>query len=215
MKHTHQAATAGNGGDFDPHEAAAILDQATQRARRQFEPYPPWLLAIRAVLALIAYGAIWLSVRGQHPYRHPTAALIPVGVGVGVLVVVTTVVVGKHASSGISGRSRFRPAEIGVAALVWIGVFVAMAAMAGAGVSDRIVYGLYPASAPLIVAGLAWAAIKAARGDWRACVEGLAAAAVGAVALSAGSAGAWAVAGVGTCLLLLVRAGEILWRQQA
>ena len=33
-----------------------------------------------------------------------------------------------------------------------------MGALAGAGVSDAIVYGLYPAAVPLIAAGVAWAA---------------------------------------------------------
>ena len=78
MNHTPDTATAGNGGTFDPQQAAALLDQTTHQARRKFEPSPPWLLATRAVLVLAALGAIWLSVRGQHPYRGPTAADIPV-----------------------------------------------------------------------------------------------------------------------------------------
>jgi hypothetical protein len=215
MNHTHETTSADNAGDFDPSQAAVLLNQTTLRARRQFEPSPPWLLAIRAVLALVAYGALWLSVRGQHPYMHPTAALIPVGVAVGIVNVGATVAVAKRASAGISGRLRLRPAEIALMALVWIGVFAAMVPLADAGVSNRIVYGLYPATAPLIVAGLGWAGIMAARADWRACVSGLAAAAVGAVALSAGPAGAWAVVGVGTCVLLLAHAAEIAWRQHA
>src|SRR5436853_3965201 len=75
---TNETATAGGGGGFDPQEAAALLEQTTQQARRQFEPYPPWLLVIRAVMVLAACGAVWLSVRGQHPYKGPTAAAIPV-----------------------------------------------------------------------------------------------------------------------------------------
>ena len=75
MNHTPDSATAGNGGNFDPRQAAALLDQTTQQARRQFEPYPPWMLVIRAVMVLAACGAIWLSVRGQHPYKGPTAAV--------------------------------------------------------------------------------------------------------------------------------------------
>ena len=64
------ATTAGNGGTFDPRQAAALLDQTTQQARRQLTPSPPWLLATRAVAVLAALGAIWLSVRGQHPYQE-------------------------------------------------------------------------------------------------------------------------------------------------
>jgi hypothetical protein len=181
---TSRAGTAGEGGGLDPREAATLLEQTRLRARRQFEPNPPWLLAIRAVLALGVYGALWLSVRGQHPYAHPTAAVIPVGVAVGIVNVVATVAVAKRATAGISGRSRMRPAEIALMAVIWIGVFVAMGALAGAGVSNAIVYGIYPATVPLMVVGLAWAGIMAARADWRACGSGLAAAVVGAVACS-------------------------------
>jgi hypothetical protein len=72
------ATSAGNGGNFDPQQAAALLDQTTQQARRKFAPSPPWLLATRAVAVLAVCGAVWLSVRGQHPYQGPTAAVIPV-----------------------------------------------------------------------------------------------------------------------------------------
>ena len=44
----------------------------------------------------------------------------------------------------MSGKSRLRPAEIAVLAVTWVGVFVAMVAMAVAGVSDAVVYGLVP-----------------------------------------------------------------------
>jgi len=36
MNHTSDAPTAENGGDFDLQQAAALLDQTTQRARRTF-----------------------------------------------------------------------------------------------------------------------------------------------------------------------------------
>ncbi len=57
----------------------------------------------------------------------------------------------------------------------------------------------------MIVPGLAWAGIMAAHADWRECGTGLAVAVVGAAAAAAGPAGAWAVAGVGLCAVLLVR----------
>ena len=52
MNHTPDAA-AGDGGAFDPRQAA------------------------RAVLVLAALGAVWLSVRGQHPYRAPRPRTSP------------------------------------------------------------------------------------------------------------------------------------------
>lgn len=207
--------TANNDGNFDPQQAAALLDRTTQQARRQFEPSPPWFLALRAVLALVAYGAIWLSVRGQHPYTHPTALALP---GVFAVVVVNlgaSVAVARRATAGVSGRTRLRPAEIAVTAAVWAGVFVVLGALAGARVSDSITYGLYPAGVPLIAAGLAWAAIMAARGNWRPCCTALAIAVVGVVALFAGPAGAWGVVGLGICVVLLGSAAVIAWRQRA
>jgi hypothetical protein len=206
--------TAGNGGNFDPRQAAALLNQATQQARRQLEPAQPWLLVIRAVVVLAVFGAVWLNVRGQHPYQHPTAAIIPVVIAFGLLNLVATVTVARRATAGVSGRTRLRPAEIAVLAAIWIGVYAAMPAMAGAGVSNAVVWGLYPVTVPLIAAGLAWAGIAAVRADWINCGVGLAIAVTGAVALSAGPAGAWAVAGVGLCLTLLGHAAVIVGRQR-
>lgn len=91
--------TAGSGGNFDPEQAAALLDQTTQRARRQLEPSPPWLLTIRAFIALVIYGAVWLSVRSQHPYDHPTAVVIPVLIVLVVVNFVATVTVARRAMS--------------------------------------------------------------------------------------------------------------------
>jgi hypothetical protein len=215
MNHTPDTTTsAGNGGNFDPQQAAALLDQTTQQTRRQIEPYPPWLLAARGVGVLLAFGAAWLSVRGQHPYQHPTAAAIPVVIAFGVLNLVATVAVARRATTGVSGKSRLRPAEIAVATVIWVGVFAVMGVLIGAGVSDRVVYGLYPVSAPLIVAGLAWAGIMAARADWRKFGTALAVAVTGAVALLAGPAGVWLVAGVGLCVTLLGSAAAVAWRQR-
>jgi hypothetical protein len=206
--------SAGNGGTFDPQQAAALLDQTTQQARRQIEPYPPWLLAVRGIGVLAAFGAVWLSVRGQHPYRHPTAAAIPVVVAFGVLNLVVTVAVARRATIGVSGKSRLRPAEIAVVAAIWAGAFAVMGVLAGAGVSDRVVYGLYPVTVPLIAGGLAWAAIMAARADWRKFATALAVAVTGVLGLFAGPAGVWLVAGAGLCITLLGSAAAVAWRQR-
>jgi hypothetical protein len=206
--------SADNGGNFDPQQAAALLDSTTQQTRRRTEPSPPWLLAIRAVIALIVYGAIWLSVRGQHPYHHPTAAVLPV---VAVLVIVNfvvTVTMAKRATTGLSGRSRFRPIEIAAMLVVWIAVFVILGVLPGAGVSDGVAYGTYPATVPLIVAGLSWAGIMAARSRWRMCGSGIAVAVIGALAVFAGPAGSWAVSGVGLFVVLLGSAVVITWQQR-
>jgi len=154
MNHTPDAA-AGDGGAFDPRQAAALLDQTTQQARRKLEPSPPWLLVTRAVLVLAALGAIWLSVRGQHPYRGPTAADIPVLAGFIVLNFAATVAVRRRATAGVTGRSRFSEGEILVLVAA---VFVAVVAMAGLGASG-VRFAWYPTSVMVILgtaAAIAW-----------------------------------------------------------
>lgn len=210
MNTARDAGTAGNGDSFDPQQAAALLDQTTEQARRQLQPTPPWLLVTRAVMVLAACGAVWLSVRGQHPYRGPTTADIPILIAFILINLTATVAVAKRATAGVTGRSPLRPAEITVAALAWVAAAVVMAALAAAGVS----YSLYPTTV-LVVPGLAWAATMAVRADWRRCTVGIAVAAVGVVGLFAGPAGAWAVAGVGLCAVLLGYAAAIAWRQRA
>jgi hypothetical protein len=201
-------------GALGPRQAATLLDETTQQARRRFEAYPPWLVTIRAVVVLLACGLIWLSVRGQHPYRGPTAAVgFPV-VFVFVAVFVATALVARRAGTGVSGKSQLRGAEIAVLAVIWVGVYVAMGIMAGDGVSRGIIYGTYPTTAPLILSGLAWAVMMATRSDWRSCGIGLAAAVVGAVGAFAGPIGVWAVIGIGGCVLLLGSAATRLRQQR-
>jgi hypothetical protein len=212
---TGHAAAAGAGGEFTPQAAALLLEQARWQARRRFEPYPPLFSAFRAVIALATYGTIWLSVRDQHPYRGPDVAACLVVLALAAVNLGAAVMVARRATAGIRGRTRMRPAEGTAMAAAWIGVFVVMGALPAAGASRGVVYGLYPASAPLIVAGLAWAGIMVARANRPSTGTALAVAAIGALAAFAGPAGAWAVAGSGLCVVLLVTAATTAWRHRA
>jgi hypothetical protein len=214
MNHTPDTTAAGNGGNFDPQQAAALLDQTERQARRQLQPFPPWLLVFRAVLVLAAFGAIWLSVRGQHPYKGPTAAAFVIVVLFVLIHSAVTFTVAKRATTGVTGRSRLRPAEITILAAAWIVPFVVMAVLADAGTSPAIVWGLYPITLPLISAGLAWAGITAGRAQWRRCGTGLAVAVVGAAGLAAGAPAVWLVVGVGLCAVLLAGAAITAWQQR-
>jgi hypothetical protein len=208
MNHTSDTTAAGNGGTFDPREAAALLDQTRRQARRQFQPDQPWLLAIRAVLVLAALGTVWLSVRGQHPYQGPGGSALLIVAAFVIINYTATVAVRRRATAGVSGKSRFTPAEIAILAAGWIapgGVMVAL------GVTWDSQSG-YLLTVPLIVAGLAFAALMALRADWLSCGTGLAVAVTGAAGAAVGQAGAWAVTGVGLCLTLLGSAAVITWR---
>jgi hypothetical protein len=210
VNHTSDSAAAGDGGTLGPEQAAALLDQTTQQARRKFQPSPPWLLVTRAVMVLAALGAIWLSVRGQHPYRGPTAADIPVLLVFIIVNFAATVAVRRHAIAGISGRSRFSPGEITVLVLAFAATVAAMAGLGAAGVD----FATYPTSV-LVIPGLAWAVLMAARASWRGLATGLAIVVIGIVGAFAGPAGAWAVAAVGLCVMLVGSAAAIAWQQRA
>ena len=207
MNPTPDTTAAGNGGTFDPREAAALLDQTRRQARRHLEPAQPWLLAIRAVLVLAAFGAVWLSVRGQHPYQGPGGSALLVVAAFVVVNFTATVAVRARAIAGVSGRSRFSPAEIIILAASWIAPYVVMTAL---GVTRDSQSG-YLLTVPLIGAGLTFAVLMAVRSDWRQFGIGLAVAATGAVGASVGLAGAWAVTGIGLCITLLGSAAVIAW----
>ena len=209
MNHASDTSAAGNGGNFDPRQAAALLDQTTQQARRNFQPSPPWLLVIRAVMVLAALGAIWLSVRGQNPYRGPTGADIPVLVAFIVVNFAATVAVRSRATAGVSGRSRFTQGEIIILVLALAAAVVAMTALGGAGVSVAT----YPTSV-LAIPGLAWTVLMAVRANRRGLATGIAILVIGIAGAFAGPAGAWAVAAVGLCVLLLGSAAAVAWQQR-
>ncbi len=209
MNHTSDTTAAGNGGTHGPEQAAAQLDQTTQQARRKFQPSPPWLLVTRAVMVLAALGAIWLSVRGQHPYRGPTGADIPVLIAFIVVNFAATVAVRRHATAGVSGRSRFSQGEITLLVLAFVAGVVALVGLGVAGVD----FATYPTSV-LVIPGLAWTVLMAARANWRGLATGLAIVVIGIVGAFAGPAGSWAVAAVGLCVMLLGSAAAIAWQQR-
>jgi hypothetical protein len=134
---------------------------------------------------------------------------MPILVGFVILNFAATVGVRKHAMAGVRGKTRLRPVEIIVLTLSWAVVPVLMWALFSAGAS----FAWYPTTV-LIVPGLAWAAVSAARDDWRQFGTGLALAAISVVGAFAGPAGSWAVAGVGLCAVLMSDAVAIAWRQR-
>ncbi|HWG11666.1 MAG TPA: hypothetical protein VG268_00185 [Streptosporangiaceae bacterium] len=155
-----------------------------------------WYTNTARCSALAGFGAIWLSVRGQHPYEHPSAAIAPLGLVLGVTNLTATLAVARRATTGLRARSRLHPAEIAIMVVVMAAVFAVMGGLAATGASDAIAYGLYPATVPLIAGGLAWAGIMARRASWRVAGSAFAIAVVGVAGTFAGAAGAWAVAAV-------------------
>lgn len=204
-QNTDEAATAGDGGGLDPRQAAELLERTRRQAERQFDIRPPLLTLLAALVILVAYGAVWLSVRDQHPYDGPSNTALAVLYSTLIVWVVLTSVVLRRATSGVGGRaSRQRRIEGLVFAAIWMAVYVFQGALYHAGASKAIVYGIYPAAAPLIIVGAAAAAHAAARENLPLLGLALAGVAVATGGAFAGPAGVWAVIAVGGCAVLLV-----------
>jgi hypothetical protein len=74
-------------------------------------------------------------------------------------------------------------------------------------------WGLYPASEPLLIAGLVAAAAAAALRLWPMAGVGLAIAGVAAVAGFGGPSGSWLIVGIGLCSAMLGVAAFTAWAQ--
>jgi len=210
MNHTSDTTADGNGDAFTPQQAAALLDEATWQARRKLEPSPPWVGATRGVLVLAALGGIWLTVRHQNPYTGPTGADIPILIAFILANFALATGFRARAGAGVRGPSRFRPSEIAIMTAAWVAAAAVLGGLAAAGLN----YKLYPTTV-LLVPGVAFAILMLLRKDWRAFAKGVSVTIIGSVGLFATPAGAWLVAGVGLCLMLVGFAVFTAWRQRA
>src|ERR1017187_4801743 len=213
---TNETPTADNGGGFDPRAAAALIEQTKRQAQRQFDLRPPLLTLLRAAVILAAYGAVWLSVRGQHPYKGPNGAALAAVYGAVVIVIVVSAAVMRRATSGVGGQSRRQRGAYGAAfGRAWIAVSVFQGALYHVGASHAIVYGVFPAAAPQLVLGAAVAGMAAAREDWWTLGGAIAVIALGTGSAFAGPAGVWGVIAVGGCVIAVGYAVYQVWQRRA
>lgn len=199
---------------LDPQEAARLLEESQSYAERRLDLRPPLLTLAAAAVMLVCYGAIWLSVRNQHPYTGPSGTALGVLYGTLLAWILLVVYTLGRRTSGVGGRAARRRRVDGLTfAAIWTAVYVFQGALLHAGVSYGIVYGIWPAAAPLIVVGGAAAAYGAGREQSPAL--GLLAVALGAGAAFAGPAGVWGVIAVGGCALLVASAAVRLLQRRA
>jgi hypothetical protein len=203
-------------GGLDPRGAARLLAQTQRQAQRELDFRSPWLTLLAAVVALAAFGAVWLSVRGQHPYKGPTPAGLVVLYALVLIRIASVVFAHRRATAGVSGRSvRKRNAEGAALAVALVAVYVFMAALASYGASDGVVYGVYVGTATLIVLGTFGAARSAVREDWRELGLSIAIVLVATGSAFAGPRGVWLSDGVGLCVVLLGYSAAQAWLLRA
>lgn len=211
----HAGTTTGHGdGALDPHAAALLLAQTESRARRELDFRSPGLSLLAGAAALIAFGSVWLSVRGQHPYRWPTPAGLAGLYAVLAVRIGSVILAYRRAQGGVSGRSvRRRQAEGAALAAALVAVYVVMVALAHDGASDGVAYGVYVATATLLVLGTFGAASAAARHDWQELGVSIAVMVIATVGAFAGPRGVWLADGVGLCAVMIalsaVQAGRL------
>jgi hypothetical protein len=193
--------------DLSPEQAARLIEQTTREAKRQFELRSPWVTLLGAAAWLVIYGAVWLSVRGQHPYSGPTGWALLIVLALIVVAAVGRSVFFRRRTTGVSGASRRQRSYIGAAMVTaFAGAYVFMGALRYLGASWAIVYGVYAASGWLIVVGAAGVAVAALREDVQYLCVTIAMVAVAAGSSFAGPIAVWLIMGVGGFLALLALA---------
>jgi hypothetical protein len=178
---------------LDPRTAAALIKQAQDHARGELAIKQPRLYAAWGAAWLIGLGAMWLSVRGQHPYRGPagwSVAILAAAIVAAVAVTMTTV---NQATRGIGGGSARQGIIYGLSwPAGYAALFLIEGALSHAGASG-VVLGVIGAVGPLLVTGLIYAVAAAIWLDWVMFGFGIWLLAVAAAGGWAGPAGALAV----------------------
>ena len=187
-------------------QAAAVVEDARARARRELVICAPLVYAAWGLTVLLGYGAMWLSVRGEHPYTGPSGGSISVVLALAALAVAAVVVIVSKTVAGIDGRSaRLRSIILRTYATGYLILLCVQVAIKGS-VSART-FAFVAFAGPLLLAGLTY--ILAA-----ALVRDRTAFALGAWLVIVGASCAWqapaailatcALAGGGAFLLMAV-----------
>jgi hypothetical protein len=183
---------------MDAPGAAAILQQAGERARRELRVPRPVVFAIWGFVVLVSYGAMWLSVRGQRTYHGPAWETMLLAFLLFLAAAGATANVVDRAASGIGGRSEL---QRGIFCLALVAGFAALEiekqALWQAGASRPLV-ALFGEAIPLLVAGLVFVAssVTNARPNWPRLAIGL-----WLLAVAAGGAWAGPVTNLAVCAL--------------
>jgi len=198
---------SGETAALDAQDAAAIMQQARERAGSELRIRRPVLFVTWGLAVLIGYGAMWLSVRGQHPFQGPAWPTLLLALLLLAIAAIITAQVVDRAASGVGGRSEVQRGIFVLAlAAGYAALLIEKIALVGAGVS-RPIQAVLGVTAPMLVAGLVFVATSASTTglNWPRLILGLWLLAVAAGASWAGPVTVLAVcalAGGGGVLLM-------------
>ncbi len=196
LERTGSATADDNDEQLDLSRAAAIMQEARERALRELRARYPVVFVTWGLVLVIGYGAMWLSVLGQHPYTGPAPWSLLVLTLLLAAGAVTTVIIVGRALTGVGGASaaQRRVHYLALTAGV-VGVFALEGALAHAGASDTLL-GVYGATAPMLMGGVVYTASPALWQDWSTRALGAWLVVVAASSAYAGPVGVWGVAGL-------------------
>lgn len=186
-------ADASEAAGMDAQGAAVIMGEARERARHELTVNRPVIFVSWALVYLLGYGVVWLSVRGQRPFHAPEGWALALLALLAVLALGVTAQLTDRAASGVGGVSQLRRRTYWLSLAVGLlGVYVMQPALRHVGAGHGVI-SVFTASSPLLVAGVVLAAGSAAWLNWYAFVLGAWLIAVAAFSGFAGPAGVWAV----------------------
>jgi hypothetical protein len=197
--------------DMSVQEAAAVMQDARARARKELVINAPLVYTAWGLVWLIGYGVMWLSVRGQHPYTGPSGVSIAAVFVLAGFAVAIVLVVASRTAAGIGGQSvrhrRIIAATWAIGYLILLGV----ASSISGSVSTRTL-AFVGFAGPVVLAGLTYLLASALGRDRPAFV-------LGAWLVIVGASCAWlapatilatcALAGGGAFLLMAVIATRL------
>jgi hypothetical protein len=181
------------------------MQDADQRARREFRVSHRVAFTIWGLGLLLGYGTMWLGLRGQRPFHGPDPATFAVVTLLGVAAVMSGINEARE-DSGVGGLSAIRRRASFLSVLIGLAaMFTLEGALVHAGAS-RAVISIFGASAPVLVAGLFYLATSIAQLDWPIAGLGFWLLVVAAVGGFAGPVGVWGVNALGAGLAYLLLA---------
>jgi hypothetical protein len=196
-------------------DAAVIMGEARERARHELTVNRAAIFASWALVYLLGYGVVWLSVRGQRPVHAPAGWALALLALLAVLALGVTAQLTDRATSGVGGLSAQRRRIYWLSLAVGLlGVYIMQPALRYAGAGHGVI-SVFTASSPLLVAGVVLVAGTAAWLNWYAFGLGIWLIAVAAFSGFAGSAGVWAVDALAVGIPFLAMAVIALARGRA